>query len=139
MQIVDTNIILRYVLQDHAELYAQAKTLLESQTIFIPVEIVAEAVYVLEKVYKVERNDIRQTFVTLCGYEHLTFAEKDVVMASLSLYCEHRIDYIDAILCAYHQVRHATIHSFDKRVQKIIKNMESPAMTNRQHIPDEQQ
>ena len=122
MQIVDTNVILRYVLQDHAEFYEQAKAILEIQPIIIPAEIVAEAVYVLEKVYQVERGKIRQTFLTLLEYENLTFLEQDVITASLSLYCDYRIDYIDAILCAYQQARHATIHTFDKRVQKILNN-----------------
>ncbi len=65
MRIVDTNIIVRYVLRDHEEMYAKAKTLLEEQEIFIPLEVVAEVVYVLEKVYRTERTDIRETLLTL--------------------------------------------------------------------------
>ena len=103
MHLVDTNVILRYVLQDHEDFYRQAKILMESEEIFIPVEVVAEAVYVLEKVYHVDRSDIQDMLCTLDEYDNIAFAENEVVVSALSIYCRHRIDFIDAILCGYHQ------------------------------------
>ena len=121
MRIVDANIILRYVLHDHEDFYQQAKMLMEQKDIFIPVEIVAEVVYVLEKVYQAARDDIRQMLLTLSAYPNLTFHEHEVVMVSLNLFCDHHIDFIDAVLCAYHRVKHAEIHTFDKRLIRLLK------------------
>lgn len=55
MNIVDANIILRYLLQDAVQFLDQARDKIENHNIFIPNEVIAEVVYVLEKVYKVER------------------------------------------------------------------------------------
>jgi len=61
MQIVDANIILSYFLNDIEEMANKAAQILENKEIFIPNEIIAEVVYVLEKVYKVRRKDIQQS------------------------------------------------------------------------------
>jgi Predicted nucleic-acid-binding protein, contains PIN domain len=58
MNIVDANLILRYLLQDSAQFIEQARDKIEDHNIFIPNEVIAEVVYVLEKVYKVERVHI---------------------------------------------------------------------------------
>jgi len=50
MNIVDANLILRYLLQDAAQFIEQARDKIEDHNIFIPNEVVAEVVYVLEKV-----------------------------------------------------------------------------------------
>ena len=125
MRIVDANVILRYVLHDHEDFYRQAKILMEEAEIFIPVEIVAEVVYVLEKVYQAGRDDIREMIATLGDYPNLTFHEHQVVMASLRLFCEHRIDFIDAVLCAYHRIEHAEIHTFDKRLIRLLGDVQA--------------
>lgn len=50
MEFVDTNIILRYLLEDHEEQFAEATRILETSESFISFEVVAEAVYVLMSV-----------------------------------------------------------------------------------------
>jgi predicted nucleic-acid-binding protein len=60
MSVVDANIILRYLLDDHAELSPKAAEILEHQTVNLPIEVACEVVYVLQKVYAVDRKEIRQ-------------------------------------------------------------------------------
>ena len=48
MKITDANIILRYLLKDKHEFFLQAVEVVENQNVFLPNEIVAEIVYVLE-------------------------------------------------------------------------------------------
>lgn len=62
MSIVDANILLRYLLDDHPDLSTKAAEILEQQTVTAPMEVACEVVYVLQKVYAVERQEIRQTF-----------------------------------------------------------------------------
>ena len=52
MKIVDANIVLRYLLNDSDDLSGQAAEILENNMIFLPNEVIAEIVYVLEKVYQ---------------------------------------------------------------------------------------
>ena len=60
MSLVDANVVLRYLLDDHAELSAQAADILERQSVIMPMEVACEVVYVLQKVYGVERQDIQE-------------------------------------------------------------------------------
>ncbi|KPA12448.1 pilus assembly protein [Candidatus Magnetomorum sp. HK-1] len=48
MTIVDANIVLRYVLNDHEELSSKAADILEHQTVVLPIEAACEVVYVLQ-------------------------------------------------------------------------------------------
>jgi len=55
MKIVDANIILRYLLEDHAEYFEKAISIVGKNRILLINEVVAEVVYVLEKVYQIDR------------------------------------------------------------------------------------
>ncbi len=55
MKIADANIVLRYLLNDKEGLVEKATDILEKKEVFIPNEVIAEVVYVLEKVYNVRR------------------------------------------------------------------------------------
>jgi predicted nucleic-acid-binding protein len=61
MVILDTNAILRYILRDNLTMAAEVKSLLQIENCLIPVEVVAEIVYVLTKVYNVERDVVAKT------------------------------------------------------------------------------
>lgn len=58
MEIVDANVVLRYLLKDHEIFYPKSKQIIEQKQIYIPTEVVAEIVYVLEKVYEVPKSEI---------------------------------------------------------------------------------
>ena len=50
MSIVDANVVLRYLLDDHPDLSAKAADILEQNTVTLPIEVACEVVYVLQKV-----------------------------------------------------------------------------------------
>jgi len=54
MSLVDANVILRYILDDHPELSTTAATIIEQQTVTLPIEVACEVVFVLQKVYAVD-------------------------------------------------------------------------------------
>ena len=60
MSVVDANVILRYILDDHAELSPKAAEILEQQqTVTLTLEVACEVVFVLQKVYAVDRKEIQ--------------------------------------------------------------------------------
>ncbi|MCF8002957.1 MAG: hypothetical protein K9L32_01905 [Chromatiaceae bacterium] len=65
MSLVDANVVLRYLLEDHAELSPRAAEILEQQQVTLPIEAACEVVYVLQKVYSVERDTISQRLTEL--------------------------------------------------------------------------
>jgi len=63
MEVVDANVIIRYLMADVDELYSQAeKIFMEAikgeRKLFIPQSVIAEVIFVLSKVYKVPRKEI---------------------------------------------------------------------------------
>ncbi len=78
MQIVDANIILRYLLNDQADLHKRAAEIMEGQHVWIPFEVVAEVVYVLEKLYGVPRNAIKVSMNMLISCENISVNDNAV-------------------------------------------------------------
>ncbi|CQR72122.1 tRNA(fMet)-specific endonuclease VapC [Sporomusa ovata DSM 2662] len=119
MNIVDANVILRYLLNDEEELATRAADILENNFVHIPNEVLVEVVYVLEKVYKIERTDIFDAIIELLSYDNIE-AEKDVIAAALDLYKTRKFDVVDTILYAYHKISDHTIYTFDQKLEKYI-------------------
>jgi len=127
MSIVDANIILRYVLDDHAELSPQAAEILErqQQTVTLTLEVACEVIYVLQKVYTVEREDIHQQLSNLLHDELVVMDKALVFLAALEKYSTSSLDFVDALLWAYHAVEQHEIHTFDNQLNKLIKQANS--------------
>jgi predicted nucleic-acid-binding protein len=121
MTIVDANIFLRYLLQDDPDLFQTAQSFIEKKEIFIPNEIIAEVVYVLEKVYKVERKDIREAWDKLLLYQNLNFVNESILMIALKQYVESRIDFVDALLVGYSETGQYEIETFDKKLKNKLQ------------------
>jgi len=64
MTFLDTNIVLRYLLNDSAELSTKATQIIDNDNVsyFLCYGVCAEIVYVLQKVYSVEREIIQNNF-----------------------------------------------------------------------------
>ena len=84
MEIVDANIILRYLLDDIPKFKKIASTILDFKpNIIILEEIIAEVVYVLEKVYRIERNTITQTLKLFLQKNNLIIKNKKTILLAL--------------------------------------------------------
>jgi predicted nucleic-acid-binding protein len=120
MRIVDANIVLRYVLDDHVELSPRATKILEQQTALLPVEVACEIVYVLQKVYSVSRQDIQEQLSSLLNEKLLNMDKPLVFLKALELYSLTRLDFVDSLLWAYHVIEQQEVLTFDKKLNKYI-------------------
>jgi predicted nucleic-acid-binding protein len=121
MEIIDANIALRYLLNDHEVFSKKSARILENNKIHIPFEVCAEIVYVLEKVYNVPRKNIKNALTTLVEYSNITTTDETILKTALKIYDDGNIDFVDSILIAYNQISGVIIHSFDKKVNKLCK------------------
>ncbi len=121
MNLVDANVILRYLLDDGGEVSEQASRIIENEEIFIPNEVIAEVVYVLEKVYKAERKDICKSLGELIQNDNIKTNDQHVISTALKTYYEKKIDIVDAILLAYSKLKKYKIFTFDKKLKKLIE------------------
>ena len=121
MKIIDANIVLRYLLNDSKELSEKATALLENNEVLVLNEVIAEIVYVLEKVYNVEHREISNALLELFEYGNLQVSDIEIVNEALKLYGERRLDFVDTLLYAYNKVRGHEVYTFDKKLYNILK------------------
>ena len=81
--VLDTNVILRYVLKDHAEHFKIAQSFMSTvkngdQTVYIQDSVLAECIYVLLKVYKITKNEASKTLSLLLSYAGISQDNKDI-------------------------------------------------------------
>jgi len=125
MIIVDANIVLRYLLDDHAELSPKAADILETKTVLLPIEVACEVVYVLQKVYQVERQEIHQQLGNLLDQNPITMDKPAVFLKALECYSTSTFDFVDCLLWAYHTVEQKTVFTFDNKLNKLIQQTEN--------------
>ncbi len=121
MAISDANVILRYILNDHEELSEKATEIIENNAITLPIEVACEVVFVLQKVYQVERQTIQQVFRQLIEEDLVFFYEPELLMKALDCYAQTKLDFVDCLLWAYHEVENEVIFTFDLKLKKYIK------------------
>ena len=123
MKIVDANIILRYLLNDSDDLSDRAAEILENNMVFVPNEVVAEIVYVLEKVYKVEKGKISIALLELFEYGNLQVGDFGIVNEALRVYAERKLDFADTLLYAYYKIGKHDVYTFDKKLNNLLSEI----------------
>ena len=121
MILVDANIVLRYILWDNIEFANKAKEILENEQIILPFEVIAEIVYVLNKVYDVPRKNIHQFILHIINYPNILTNNKKVLEKGLEFYTSSNFDFIDSILLGYNHEEGYKIYSFDKKINKFMR------------------
>lgn len=127
MMLIDANVVLRYLLDDHQELSARAAAVIESRNAVMPMEVACEVVYVLEKVYKTERRLIQRHLSELVS-SRLLAVDKDkdaVLLKALELYGATAFDFVDTLLWSYHVVEQQDVLTFDEKLRKRIERHDS--------------
>ena len=113
-KLIDANIILRYLLNDHDILSEKAKEIIMQGAYTL--QVIAEVVYVLKGVYKVERKELAETLQDFI--QEIEIDYKEVMFAALEIYAETSLDFVDCILIAHHKIFHVEVMSFDKKLNR---------------------
>lgn len=121
MTIVDANIVLRYILNDHEELSSKAADILEHQLVTLPVETACEVVYVLQKVYQVDRPEIHRCLGQLIEEQIIAVEKPEVLLKALDCFSSTKLDFVDTLLWAYHLVEKQDVLTFDVALDKYIQ------------------
>lgn len=120
MVILDTNMMLRYLLNDVKEMADEAEKMIKAGNANVTIEVVAEAVYVLRDAYEMKRKevaDLLRNFLTLVGCP-----DKAVLDLALRTYGNRKLDFVDCVLYAYHRIRGDEIATFDKALKKLLEH-----------------
>jgi predicted nucleic-acid-binding protein len=121
MAIADANIILRYVLDDHPELSRQATEIIENNFVTLPIEVACEVVFVLQKVYEIEREIIQEILGDLIQNNLIFLEQRELLLKALDCYSKTRFDFVDCLLWAYQEVEGESIFTFDRKLEKYLQ------------------
>ena len=114
-KLIDANVILRYLLGDHPQMSEKAKKVIEAGAFTLP-EVLAEVVYVLKGIYKVERAEIAKVLIDFL--DEISIENQETVCEALSLFSETSLDFVDCVLIARHRILGDEVVSFDKKLSK---------------------
>ena len=117
---IDTNYIIRYLMNDNIKMADIAEEILTTKDVFIANEILAEVVYVLFGVYKISKKDIANQLLELIKYDNIVVSNYSVINKALNIFKNKNLDFVDCILCAY--AKQDEIITFDKKLNKCIED-----------------
>lgn len=119
--IIDTNLLIRYLVNDDSRKAQIVDTLLKKAgkgdvLILMPSIVVAELVWVLESFYRMETRDIADLVDSILNTPGLTVSDDSIVRSALKRYRTKGVDLVDAWIAAFAQEKGASeIHTFDKK------------------------
>jgi len=86
MRFIDANIILRYILDDHAELSPKAKKLIDENIVETPIETICEVVFVLSRTYGIARKDIADTLLDFYENTNCILPHREAVIRGIEYF-----------------------------------------------------
>jgi len=118
--ILDTNAILRFVLADHPDMARQTQACIQENAVLIPIEVIAEMVYVLSGVYKVTRDEIKSLVSRLLQTRHIHTPNDMLILRAMEFYAETDLDFVDCLMLGYRKVCGYDVLTFDKKLQACL-------------------
>ncbi|MBI4035715.1 PIN domain-containing protein [Candidatus Daviesbacteria bacterium] len=124
MILIDTNIILRFILNDSPALSSKAQRIFEKITngkiqVFISLLTISEIIFTLERSYKIPKNDIIKSLSNMFLITNLKVEKRVLIEQALSIYVEKNISFPDAyhvVFMNFKQIKQ--IYSFDEDFDK---------------------
>jgi len=121
---LDTNILVRYIVQDNIRQAKRATELIESMCTaddpgFINLVVICEICWVLASGYKYDREIIASIIRNMLTSVELMVEESETVWRSLSAFEKGQAGLADYIIGSHNQTKHTTTtYTFDRKAAK---------------------
>ena len=125
MPALDTNLLVRYIVQDDAAQLAAARRLIgrcvaEGSTLFVPVTVVLELEWVLRSRFEFGKENVQMTLSSLFSAAELTFESERALEVALQLFRKGSTDFADCLHVGLAtQAGEQPLWTFDKGAAKI--------------------
>jgi len=93
---IDTNILVRYLTNDHPDQSPRARAVVEGKAVFVAVTVVLEAEWVLRSAYGYARTDVARALRAFAGLPTVTLEGAAAIAAALDL-AEGGMDFAEAL------------------------------------------
>lgn len=125
--IVDTNILLRFLLNDVPKQTEEAKLKFEQAKagrikLVVPQIVIFEIIFALTKIYRFEKNKVIDIVRVLINSDYLEVESRETLHAALDLFRLSKISFVDCFIVSYAKSRNAEVLTFDKDLNKLSKS-----------------
>lgn len=125
--LLDTNILVRYLLRDNPKLTRRAKEFfIQAKNgkikLYLDEVVVAEVVWLFSSFYKIGKEEISSKLSRLIAQDWVVNLRKDTIIRALDLYSETSLDYIDCWVFAVSKSVKVNLETFDRKLKKLRAN-----------------
>ena len=120
---LDTNVVVRYIMQDDVKQSPQATRLIESLSAdapgFVPLVSVVELAWVLSSAYELDRDQLCEAFEGLLRTKELIVERAEIVWKALRVFQRANADFADCLIaCSAAAAGCARTMTFDRFAAK---------------------
>lgn len=125
MAALDTNVLVRFLVEDDAAQLAAARRLIRrtvaaGETLFIPVTVLVELEWVLRANFRFAKADILRTISQLLSSVELTFESEGAIEMALMQFQERAVDFSDCLHAGLASAAGETpLWTFDREAAKV--------------------
>jgi len=117
--VVDTNVFIRILTEDHPEHALKALNLLKKAsegelTLFVSDVCLAEIAWTLESFYKLGRADVAEKLMALLNTKGLVFSSRNVLTDAVARYQLYSVDFADAYHAAIAAEMDTDVYTYDR-------------------------
>src|SRR5215471_17066620 len=126
MLAIDTSIIVRYLTRDHPQQSRKAKTLIDSEHVFVCATVLLETEWVLRSVYGFTPTEIVKALTAFAGLPGVILEDEAMIAKALD-WTARGMDFADALHLVKAQGSDAFV-SFDRRLARTAKELSDIAV-----------
>ncbi|CAN5838150.1 hypothetical protein BH23ACT8_BH23ACT8_23810 [soil metagenome] len=127
---VDTNILIRHLTGDPAEMAARAAAYLAADSDLLLTDlVVAETVYVLESFYEATRHQTAEAIRSLLAFDSVVCVDPALLLRAVEVYETDSLDFAEAYLVACAESTGVNrVASFDTTIDRVgtVERVEPP-------------
>jgi predicted nucleic-acid-binding protein len=122
---LDTNVVIRYLMQDDKKQFNRAEQVIESAikhktVIHITLVVLCEVVWVLNYHYRLKREEIIQFLGMLLHAEQIEVEDRQLALSTFHEYQNSQADFADCLIGQSNQsFGCTTTYTFDKKAAKL--------------------
>ena len=121
--LIDTNVIFRYLLDDHKRFSPKAKAFMQdvaegTKKAELSSIVIVECVYVMEKFYEIPKTEIVDKLSRILNFKGIVNSDKSTLLDALVKFENLSADIVDCMLAARSSPQNIIV-SFDKDFKKL--------------------
>ena len=125
MASLDTNVLVRYLVQEDERQTALAKKLIRAavragETLYIPITVMLELEWVLRSNFRFSKEQVTTTLSSLLASSELSFESEAAAEIALALYRKTAADFADCVHTALaHVAGESPLWTFDRAASRV--------------------